>query len=263
MAGEFELIQQYFCGLQELSTGLVLGIGDDAAVLELAAGEQLVVATDTLVEGVHFPVGLDAGHIAARTLLTNLSDLAAMGADPRWFTLALTLAEASETWLAGFSRGLSRVASRYRCALVGGDITRGSLTVTITVHGVVPCGQALTRCGASSGDSIFVTGTPGLGAAGLRCLSGELAVEESEAVRQRLVDKFLNPSPRLGTGRQLRGIASAVIDISDGLVADLGHICSRSAVGARLDLAGVIPIAVARRLGRLSTTYAVGFVRGG
>ena len=236
MTGEFELIKKYFSGLQQLSDGVVLGIGDDAAVLELKAGEQLVVATDTLVEGVHFPAGLDGEHIAARTLLTNLSDLAAMGAEPRWFTLALTLPEARPEWLASFSAGLSRVATACGCALVGGDTTSGPLTVTITIHGTVPAGQALTRSGAKPGDTVFVTGFPGLGAAGLACVLGELALAD-QSDRQQLRDKFLNPQPRLDTGQQLRDIASAVIDISDGLLADLGHICHRSGVGAKLQLA--------------------------
>ena len=237
--GEFDLIDNYFSGLQGLSPGVVLGIGDDAAVLELAAKEQLVVSTDTLVAGVHFPVGLDAEHIAARTLLTNISDLAAMGAEPRWFTLALTLPEANREWLAGFSAGLSRVARAYRCALVGGDTTSGPLTVTITVHGVVPEGRALTRNGAKPGDIIFVSGAPGLGAAGLAGVQGKLALS-NELQQQQLCNKFLSPEPRLDVGQQLRGIASAAIDISDGLLADLGHICERSGVGANVQL-GKLP----------------------
>ncbi len=235
IVGEFDLIRQYFSGLQHLSSGVCLGVGDDAAVLDVPADQQLVVATDTLVSGVHFPQDLDAEHIAARALLVNLSDLAAMGADPLWFTLALTLPTADSGWLQAFSSGLSRVATACGCALVGGDTTRGPLTVTITVHGAVPKGQALTRSGAAPGDTVFVTGTPGLGAAGLAFLQGELDVGD-ETGRERLRQQFVNPHPRLEEGKRLRGLASAAIDISDGLLADLEHICTQSSVGAEVSL---------------------------
>lgn len=232
--GEFDLIRQYFSNLQAIRPGVVIGIGDDAAVLEFPPNRQLVVATDTLVAGVHFPKKLGAEHIGARALLVNLSDLAAMGAEPLWFTLALTLPQASASWLSAFSKGLSDVATAYSCALVGGDTTCGPLTITITVHGAVPPGEALTRRGAQPGDRVYVTGTPGLGAAGLACLQGELEVDD-ERVRRQLLDGFLKPRPRLDVGQRLRGVASAAIDISDGLLADLGHICEQSQVGAQLE----------------------------
>ena len=232
---EFGLIQQYFSDLQDCADGVVLGIGDDAAVLQLSPDEQLVVATDTMVEGVHFPADLDGEHVASRALASNLSDLAAMGAEPRWFTLALTLPELNKNWLASFSQGLSKLARRYRCALVGGDTTRGPLTVTITVHGMVPTGEAIRRAGANLGERLFVSGIPGMGAAGLACLQGDIT-GITDASRQQLLSCFINPQPRLQLGEQLRTIASAAIDISDGLVADLGHICQRSGVGAKIYL---------------------------
>ncbi|MGS2722808.1 thiamine-phosphate kinase [Porticoccus sp. GXU_MW_L64] len=232
---EFQLIQRYFSGLQQLADGVVLGIGDDAAVLDIPPGEQLVVTTDTLVEGVHFPGDISAEQIACRALGSNLSDLAAMGAQPRWFSLALTLPNVDNTWLAGFSEGLAQLAKAYGCALIGGDTTRGPLSVTITAQGTVPRGSALTRCGARPGDRIFVSGVPGMGAAGLACLQGDFAADDGD-VRHQLLNRFLSPEPRLQLGLQLRAIASASIDISDGLLADLGHICQRSGVGAQLDI---------------------------
>lgn len=235
MIGEFDLIKSYFSNLQELSPGLALGIGDDAAVVDVPVGHQLVVATDTLVCGMHFPESLDPEYIAARTLLTNLSDLAAMGAEPRWFSLALTLPESNPDWLQRFSEGLARVARQYGCSLIGGDTTRGPLTVTITVHGVVPRGTALTRSGAKMGDRVFVTGSPGKGAAGLAAVLGQLEDLTADQ-HQQLVDYFVNPVPRLMLGSRLRAVASAAIDISDGLLADLGHICKLSGVGAELSL---------------------------
>ncbi|MCV6605465.1 MAG: thiamine-phosphate kinase [Porticoccaceae bacterium] len=231
---EFGLIQRYFCGLQNLAEGVVLGIGDDAAILQIPPGEQLVVTTDTLVEGVHFPTELAAGQVASRALASNLSDLAAMGAEARWFSLALTMPGVDSDWLASFSEGLARLAHIYGCALVGGDTTRGPLSVTITAQGTVPEGKALTRSGARVGDQLFVSGLPGMGAAGLACLQGELSVEDEETHLQ-LLEQFLCPEPRLQLGLQLRTIASAAIDISDGLVADLNHICARSGVAAHLD----------------------------
>ncbi|UTW44354.1 thiamine-phosphate kinase [bacterium SCSIO 12696] len=235
---EFSLIRRYFSNLQTLSEGVALGIGDDGAVVEHRPDEQLVVATDTLVEGVHFPQGLTPEYIASRALGSNLSDLAAMGAEPRWFTLALTLPEEDANWLASFSDGLAAMARRYHCSLVGGDTTRGPLVVTITVHGVAPKGQALTPSGARPGDKLFVSGLPGLAAAGLACLQNRFT-PGSGPLRDCAVARFTNPQPRLALGEQLRGIASAAIDVSDGLLADLNHICQRSGVGAELDIAAL------------------------
>ena len=168
--GEFELIAEFFQGITA-EDGVDLGIGDDAALIhpDPSGEHQLVVATDTLIEGVHFPAGAAAEQIASRVLAVNLSDMAAMGAEPRWFTLALTLPEvlATTDWLRGFSAGLSEIANQYHCALVGGDTTRGHLTISITLIGQVAHGKALQRCGAEVGDAIYVTGTMGDGAAAL------------------------------------------------------------------------------------------------
>jgi len=210
----------------------VLGIGDDAALVNPSPNFQLVVATDTLVESVHFPVDASAEQIATRALCVNLSDMAAMGATPRWFTLALTLEKADAPWLAGFSRGLAQVADEFALALIGGDTTAGPLTISMTLIGEVPVGEALPRAGANVGDSIYVTGTLGDGAAALRLLmsNDERGLVDSE----RLLMRFYRPKPQIQVGLKLRGIANACIDISDGLVADLGHICRSSGVSANL-----------------------------
>jgi thiamine-monophosphate kinase len=211
---------------------VVLGIGDDAALVNPSPNFQLVVATDTLVESVHFPVDASAEQIATRALCVNLSDMAAMGATPRWFTLALTLEKADAPWLAGFSRGLAQVADEFALALIGGDTTAGPLTISMTLIGEVPVGEALPRAGANVGDSIYVTGTLGDGAAALRLLmsNDERGLVDSE----RLLMRFYRPKPQIQVGLKLRGIANACIDISDGLVADLGHICRSSGVSANL-----------------------------
>jgi thiamine-monophosphate kinase len=210
---------------------VALGIGDDAALLNMPADQQLVVATDTLVESVHFPPQASAEHIATRALCVNLSDMAAMGARPRWFTLALTLPAtmASTQWLESFSRGLATVAEQYDIALVGGDTTAGPLTISLTLLAEVPVAQSLRRDGAKPGDTLYVTGTLGDGAAALEIISrGDLAHSE------RLLTRFYQPQPQIEAGIRLRNVASACIDISDGLIADLGHICKAS--GVRSDI---------------------------
>jgi len=229
MAGrEFTLIETFFGGRQSDGAGVALGIGDDCALLRMEVGEELAISTDTLVGGIHFPMDGSAELIGQRGLRVNLSDLAAMGAQPRWFLLALTLPGADEVWIGDFSRGLFAAASTYGVALVGGDTTRGPLSITITVMGVLPVGQALRRDGAQPGDRIYVTGTLGDGAAGLAALADPSA--ELDGLRQR----YWQPIPRLAEGQSLRGIASAAIDVSDGLLADLGHIARRSGVGGKI-----------------------------
>jgi len=228
---EFELIARYFdsqdFALPE-AEGVLLGIGDDAAILRLPPGEDLAVSIDTLVAGVHFPAASSPEQIGHRALAVNLSDLAAMGARPLWFTLALTLPEADETWLAGFSRGLAALARRHHVALVGGDTTRGPLSITIQVHGCVPPGLALRRDGARAGDDVWVSGHPGTAALGLRQLLAGGARDEAARV-------FAAPAPRVALGLALRGLASAAIDVSDGLLADAGHIAARSGVAIALE----------------------------
>jgi len=210
---------------------VALGIGDDAAVLNVTPGQQLVMASDTLVAGVHFPETASGREVATRSLCVNLSDMAAMGAKPRWFTLALTLPrdKANAEWLADFSAGLGDIAKQYDVALVGGDTTSGPLTLTLSLVGEVPVGEALTRSGAGSGDSVFVTGYLGDGAAALELIINDY---EDHTDSDRLLRRFYCPEPQIQAGLKLRSIASACIDISDGLMADLGHICKASGVTA-------------------------------
>lgn len=249
---EFELIRRYFTG-HDAGTGVVLGVGDDGAVLQVPPDQELVISTDTSVAGVHFPPDLPARAVGHRALAVNLSDLAAMGAEPRWATLALTLPEVDEAWVAEFAAGFTALARLHGVALVGGDTTRGPLSITVTVHGVVPAGQALRRAGARVGDVIAVTGTPGDAAGALMLIQGRLDPEVSGV--HALAMRFHFPEPRLAVGRALRGLAHACIDVSDGLLADLGHILSASGVGARLELAALprsvpLELAVPERLWR-------------
>ncbi|MGB2216845.1 MAG: thiamine-phosphate kinase [Porticoccaceae bacterium] len=233
MASEFSFISRYFKDLTG-QQGVALGIGDDAALIDMTPGQQLVVATDTLVEGVHFPLSATAEQIATRALCVNLSDIAAMGAKPKWFTLALTIPRetVSSDWLKGFSRGLAAVAKEYDLALVGGDTTAGPLTISITLLAEVPVDEALLRSGAAIGDRIYVTGTLGDGAAALAAITD---ISGDKRISNRLLNRFYYPQPQVQVGIKLRGLASACIDISDGLLADLGHICQASNVCAELN----------------------------
>ncbi|MES0874183.1 thiamine-phosphate kinase [Sinimarinibacterium thermocellulolyticum] len=224
---EFALIRRYFAQLTLDGEGVVLGIGDDAALLRPSSGCELVVTSDTLVAGRHFPDTTTPFDIGWKSLAVNLSDLAAMGARPRWCTLALTLPEADASWLDGFAAGFAALARVHRCALVGGDTTRGALSITITALGEVPAGRALRRDGARIGDAICVTGT--LGDAALALRLGAAAVPELRARLDR-------PQPRIAAGLALRDIAHAALDLSDGLIGDLQHILDASGVGATLDV---------------------------
>jgi thiamine-monophosphate kinase len=228
--GEFELIERYFAAVGAVRSDVVLGVGDDAAILSVPAGQQLVACTDTLVGGRHFPDGFDAGDIGWRALAVNLSDLAAMGATPAWALLALTLPALEEDWIEGFVAGFAALANAHAVALVGGDTTRGPLCLTVQALGTVPHGTALRRRGARAGDLVYVTGWPGDAAAGLALLEGRLP--GSGANRGALEAKFRRPEPRVAFGARLRGIASACIDVSDGLAADLGRLAAASGVGA-------------------------------
>lgn len=238
---EFELIKRYFddAALQSACSGLVLGIGDDAAIVRPPAGQELVVAVDTSVAGVHFPADAPAAEIGYRSLAVNLSDLAAMGAQPAFFTLALTLPEADPEWLQAFSSGLMGLARAEGIALVGGDTTRGHLTISIQVQGYVPQGKALRRDGAQLGDLIFVSGSLGEAAAGL---AGYQHPDSDAQLRAR----YLRPTARIALGKALRDWASAAIDVSDGLLQDMGHIAKRSHLAAHID-ASAIPLSSALR----------------
>ncbi|MFN3749972.1 MAG: thiamine-phosphate kinase [Thiobacillus sp.] len=238
---EFDLITRHFT---RATPGAVLGVGDDCALLAPSPGMQLAVSSDMLLEGRHFspqdgPAGL--GH---KALAVNLSDLAAMGATPRWATLSIALPVADEGWLAAFARGFFRIADQYGIELVGGDTTRGPLTLSITVIGEVPPGQALRRDGARPGDDVWVSGTLGTAAMALAYRQGRLFMEQIDAAR--VLPALYLPTPRVELGLALRGIATSAIDISDGLLADLGHILERSRVGARLDFAALPTLPVVR-----------------
>lgn len=212
--------------------GVSVGIGDDCAVLNVPHGQQLVVSIDTLVEGIHFLPDTPAEQLAWRLLGASVSDLAAMGATPAWLTLALTLPHASEPWVSAFSSALSEASQQYKIQLVGGDTTRGPLTLTAQVHGLVDTGTALLRSGAKSGDLICVTGTLGDSRAGLESLLLDMpAGLATEYLRQR----FYRPQPRISTGQLLAAFASSCIDISDGLLGDLNHILEQSGVGAQVN----------------------------
>lgn len=233
---EFALIRRYFSPLAPAGTGVVLGIGDDAALLSVGAGDELVVTTDTLVAGRHFPLDTAPFDIGWKALAVNLSDLAAMGAEARWFTLALTLPDADPQWLDSFAAGLQALARQHSIALVGGDTTRGPLSITITAMGSVASGAALRRSGARPGDLVCVTGYLGDAALALRLVDGRFACGSIAADQKLYLRARLDrPQPRLAAGLALRGLATAMIDLSDGLAGDLNHLLTASGCGAQVN----------------------------
>jgi thiamine-monophosphate kinase len=244
--GEFDLIERYFkrpgrlaARAQPGAAGLVpLGIGDDCALLQPAPGTQLAISSDMLVEGRHFLSTVDPAALGHKALAVNLSDLAACGAKPLAFTLALALPNADDAWLAPFSRGLLALADEHHCALIGGDTTRGPLNICITVFGEVPVingkSQALLRSGAQVGDDIYVSGTLGDARLALEVFRGTVSVPAEVFAQARL--RMEQPTPRIALGMALRGIATAAIDVSDGLLGDLGHILKASGVGATVQI---------------------------
>jgi thiamine-monophosphate kinase len=237
MPSEFDLIRRHFT---RPARHTELAVGDDAALLAPRPGMQLAVSTDMLVAGTHFFADSDPEALGWKTLAVNLSDLAAMGAEPRWAFLALSLPAADEAWIAAFARGLFACADRFGIDLAGGDTTRGPLNLCVTIIGETPAGTAITRAGARAGDDLWITGTPGRAALGLTHLRGETVL--SSAAAAPCLDALHRPQPRVAAGLALRGVASAMLDVSDGLLGDLAHILECSGCGAIIDV-GALPLA--------------------
>lgn len=245
--GEFDLIEKYFSwditDSPAQSFSIAHSVGDDAAVLNIPQNHQLVTSLDTLISGIHFPENTPAEAIGHKALAVNLSDLAAMGATPAWFTLALSLPEMDEDWLRRFSKGLKAIADGFKIQLVGGDTTRGPLSITINVMGFVENNKALLRSGASAGDKIYVSGTLGDAALGLRLLQNTLPAKITKVLNADDIAYCQNrlnyPSPRNTESQKIAQYASACIDISDGLLQDLSHLLKASATGAKMDLSAI------------------------
>lgn len=242
MTSEFGLIARFF---SRPVSSTRLGVGDDAALMDVSPGQTLVVSTDLLVAGRHFFPDVDPWRLGVKSAAVNLSDMAAMGANPRWATLGIALPEPpDDDWLGRFSDGFHDTLRRYGTDWVGGDTTAGPLTIAVTVMGEVPPLQALTRSGARVGDDLWVSGTVGGAALGLQCRQGRWTLSEED--RRHCEDRLDMPEPRVSLGRALRGLAHAAIDVSDGLLADLGHILALSGVGAEV-LWDAVPLASALR----------------
>ena len=234
MPSEFELIAKYFARPARTAA---LGVGDDCALLRPPAGLVLALTTDTLSEGTHFLPGADPRRLGHKALAVNLSDLAAMGADPRWFLLAIALPDVDEAWLEAFAAGMFALAAAHGIELIGGDTTRGPRTITITAIGSLPPGYALRRDAARAGDDVWLSGSTGDAALGLAHLQGRIALPGE--VASRCVARLEAPAPRVALGQRLRGVAAAAIDVSDGLLADLGHILESSKLAAEIDYEGL------------------------
>lgn len=233
--GEFELIQRFFkTGADAMNPKceIGLGIGDDCALIQASSNEEIAITTDMLVEGRHFFVGADPELLGRKALAVNLSDLAAMGATPLGFTLALALPSADQVWLEAFSKGLFSIAKQFSCSLIGGDTTAGPLTISITALGTLPKGEAIQRSGAKPGDDIWVSGELGDARLALAALRHEISLPEVDL--KQIEHRMHQPIPRVELGTHLRGVATAALDISDGLLGDLKHILSQSNVDAQI-----------------------------
>lgn len=252
---EHELIKKYFTNQSVERDDVILSIGDDGAIVAVPPGQQLVISTDLFAEGTHFLKTWEAFDVGHRVLSASLSDLAAMAAKPAWVTLGLSMPSANETWLDGFCQGFFATAKRYGIQLIGGDTNQGPWVISVQVHGFVDAGLALLRGGANVGDLIYVTGELGSSGFALQCLHPTYGLTETE--RQAMMHRLFRPTPQIETGQQLAGIASAAIDISDGLASDLTHIIASSQVGATLQIDALpinpilkkyLPLAKARQL---------------
>jgi len=241
MPSEFTLIDRYF---RHPTRHTVLGVGDDGAIIRPAAGMELVISTDMLVSGTHFLPDTNPEDLGWKTLAVNVSDMAAMGAQPRWAVLAVALPAATESWIEKFARGFFACADEFDIDVVGGDTTKGPRNFCVTIFGEVPAAQALLRSGAREGDEIWVSGRPGRAALGLAHLQGRVALDEP--ARSECLAALHRPQPRVALGLALRGIANAAIDVSDGLLADLGHILDESKASARLRIPGLPPPGIER-----------------
>jgi thiamine-monophosphate kinase len=236
LSSEFDLIARHFT---RPAGNAVLGVGDDAALLDVSNGMDLAVSTDTMVSGTHFFPDVDPEHLGHKALAVNLSDMAAMGAMPYWAMLALTLPQVDHDWLAAFAKGFFDLAEEFGVSLVGGDTTRGPLSLTVTIMGEVPAGAALRRSGAKAGNDIWVSGQLGDAALAVAHRHGRIKLDEADY--EEAVMRLYEPTPRVQLGQALRGMATSTIDISDGLLADLTHICRLSKAGAKIEL-GAIPL---------------------
>jgi len=241
-SSEFDLIAKHFT---RPAANAVLGVGDDAALVDVSNGMDLAVSTDTMVQGTHFFPDVNPENLGHKALAVNLSDMAAMGAMPYWAMLALTLPAVDDAWLAAFSKGFFDLAAEFNVSLIGGDTTRGPLSLTVTIMGEVPAGAALRRSGAKAGNDIWVSGNIGDAALAVAHRNGKLVLAEADY--HEAVMRLYEPTPRVGLGQALRGMATAAIDVSDGLLADLGHICRLSGVGATVDAASIPLSAIGAR----------------
>jgi thiamine-monophosphate kinase len=257
--GEFELIERYFKRPASASGQVALGIGDDCALLAPAPGMQLAISSDMLVEGRHFLSTVSPEALGHKALAVNLSDLAACGAKPVAFTLALSMPRVNEAWLEGFSRGLFALADAHGCPLIGGDTTAGPLNICITVFGHVPVGQALLRGGAKAGDDIYVSGLPGQARLALEAFRGTVSLSSDDFALTR--SRMERPTPRVALGLALRGIASSAIDVSDGLLGDFSHILKASGIGAEIHIGAIDSIALSADFIRASSRFDIKMLR--
>lgn len=231
---EFSIIEEHCHNVGPNHKETVLGVGDDAAIVAVPAGKELAISVDSMVAGVHFFPNVSPASLAQKLLAVNLSDMAAMGAEPKWATMTLTLPEPDTVWLSEFSNALKHYAEQFRVQLIGGDTTQGPLNLSLTIMGLVPLGKALSRQGAQPNDDVYVSNVLGDAALGLACIRDELQLAAD--LRASVINALEHPQPRVALGRSLIGIASACLDVSDGLIGDLQHICQQSQVGIEIDV---------------------------